>query len=636
MSFWLQNNHIDISDKTVEKGSIKTIDYREVTDELISSVASDEKIQYIQVSKELPEKAYQVIDKFLEAKPGMTFRIWGLYGIKHYDISYLHKMPHLRHLIISCHLSSNPGLIDFDLIKGLPLKSLGLDAFDLKDYSFIKDLPKDIERLEIMADAKTRNVKFDCEWLLKYKNLTELFLGGKARKNITCLGELKCLKSLSIRGITLEDFSFLKDVGLETLNIYWNNNYDLSGVGELTTLKEIYLWRINRLSDVSFLEKLTSLESIRLEYLCHVTSLPDLSKHKNLKEIILDNTAVKPEEIDERIRPIVKIQGTKRPVSKPVKKEPKKKTIYTARIKVDDELLNNLGPDRTGCMENWFLMSQGASFSIYLFVPDLNTTDTFSFDVLFDDEFRKYNDVKVGDHFPVSIPFPTILRQIEIIGITEGEPINTLENKRPVKQSDKTVAGHLEWYLYHHLETDECRCDDGWFNTENILEHLERMGSLSSLQQLGSIVNNDEDHRYILSDDKTKIRTSPEHPAPKYVEQALENAGELKIKKIVFVLNKLPFKKDKKRSIHVECSNGDSFDFPYQTNKIFFMDRKHFFMVIESHDDPMLAVSSYMTRDGTYHYRMAIEGFPRAINNLFADYADLLDYDGNVYRVNFK
>ena len=309
MSFWLQNNHIDISDKTVEKGFIKTIDYREVTDELISSVASDEKIQYIQVSKELPEKAYQVIDKFLEAKPGMTFRIWGLYGIKHYDISYLHKMPHLKHLIISCHLSSNPGLIDFDQIKGLPLKSLGLDAFDLKDYSFIKGLPKDIERLEIMADAKTRNVKFDCEWLLNYSNLTELFLGGKARKNITCLGELKSLKCLSIRGITLEDFSFLKDVGLETLNIYWNNNYDLSGAGELTTLKEIYLWRINRLSDVSFLEKLTSLESIRLEYLYHVTSLPDLSKHKNLKEIILDNTAVKPEEIDERIRPIVKIQG---------------------------------------------------------------------------------------------------------------------------------------------------------------------------------------------------------------------------------------------------------------------------------------------------------------------------------------
>ena len=74
MSYWLQNNHIDISDKTVEKGSIKTVDYRKVTDELISSIASDEKIQYIQVSKELPDEAYQVIDSFLEAKPELVYR----------------------------------------------------------------------------------------------------------------------------------------------------------------------------------------------------------------------------------------------------------------------------------------------------------------------------------------------------------------------------------------------------------------------------------------------------------------------------------------------------------------------------------------------------------------------------------
>ena len=59
-------------------------------------------------------------------------------------------------------------------------------------------------------------------------------------------------------------------------------------------------------------------------------------------------------------------------------------------------------------------------------------------------------------------------------------------------------------------------------------------------------------------------------------------------------------------------------------------------MVIDDHDVEMLAVSSYMTRDGTHRYRMAIKGFPSAINNLFTDFADLLDYDGNVYRVTFK
>ena len=636
MSYWLQNNHIDISDKTVEKGSIKTIDYREVTDELISSVASDEKIKYIQVSKELPDEAYQVIDRFLEAKPDMTFRIWGLFGIKHYDISYLHKMSHLRHLIISCHLGSTSGLIDFGLIKGLPLKSLGLDAYDLRDYSFIKDLPKDIERMEIMADAKPTSVKFDCRWLLKYKNLKELFLGGRARKNITCIGELKSLKILTIRGITLDDFSFLKNAGLETLNIFWNNNYDLSGVGELTTLKEIYLWRINRLSDVSFLEKLTSLESIRLENLCHVESLPDLSKHKNLKEIILDSTAIKPEEIDERIRPIVHVHKLKLPVKKTEtdKEEPKKKNIYTARLKADDELLDALGPDRIGCLENWYLMSQGAEFTIYLFVPDLRKTDTFSFDILMEDEFQKYNKVKVGDHFPVSIPSPTMLRQIEITGITEGEPINNLENKRPVKHKLSTTVGFMDLYLYKDPNTVEFRDEDGWLDLEELIKRLAEIGYVLDMPMVEYIVNNDKDHRYILSDDKTKIRTSPDHPAPGYVEEALADPDGLKIKRSVFLMNMLKYKKDKKSIIHVECSNGDTFDFPYQTNKIFFLDKKHFFMVIiDRHDNEMLAVSSYMTREGAHHYRMAIKGFPSAINNLYPDYADLLDYDGNIYRV---
>ncbi len=636
VGFWLQNNYLDISDKTVDLGAIRSVDYREVTDEIISSIAAEDKLKYIQISKELPDKAYQIVDRILAARPDMTFRIWGLISLKHYDISYLHRMPHLKNLIISCHLSSTPDLIDFSLLKGLPLKSLGLDTYDLKDYSFIKDLSGDIEQLTVCADAKGRNVNFDCRWLLKFKKMKSLFLGSREKKNISCLSEMSSLKDLSIRGITLDDLSFLKDMRLEKLSIYRNLNYDLSALGEVTTLKEIDLWRVERISNVDFLEKLTSLEKITLESLKHVTALPDLSGLKDLRSIELTYTGIKPETIDERLKPITVFHDIRPAEHKPVKKEKnKKKNIYTARINVDDELLSVLGPDRTGCMETWYLQSKGASYTAYLFVPDLNKTDTFSFDLLFDDEFRKHNDLKIGDHFPVTITHPDMLRQIEITGITQGEPINNRENKRPVRHRLSETTHMFDWYLYHYLKTDECRGEDGWFSIEELIRKFADMWYLLDLETVETIVNNDEDHRYILSDDKTKIRISPEHPAPKTVEEQLKTVDGLKVKWSAFVQNKLPSIKNRKLGIHVECSNGTCFDFPYQTNKIFFMDEKHFFMLVEQHEDPMLAVSSYMCKDGGYRYRTAMKGFPDVINNLYPDYPDFIDFEDNIYRFKF-
>ena len=314
----------------------------------------------------------------------------------------------------------------------------------------------------------------------------------------------------------------------------------------------------------------------------------------------------------------------------------KTKKIYTARLAVDDELLANLGPDRIGCMESWNLMSQGTTYSIYLFVPDLSKTDTFSFDVLFEDRFLKNNDVKIGDHFPVTIPNPAMLRRIEITGISEGEPINNRENKRPVKQGLKTVTDFLNYYLYHTLEPDGCLGEDGWFGVDALIGKLERIGILTDLATIEKIVNKDEDQRYILSDDRTKIRVSPEHPAPKYVEEELKTVDGLKIKRSFFLLSNLPLIKDKKRVIHVDCSNGGHFEFPYRTNEIYYMDEKHFFMLIQSNGDLMLAVSPYMMKHTRYHYRYFIKGMPEVINHYFKIDADLVDYDGNTFKFTYK
>jgi hypothetical protein len=103
----------------------------------------------------------------------------------------------------------NPERINFDVLTELNLRLLQLECFELKNYEFIKNLSDKIEELCIMADTMGAGVKFDCSWLLKYKRLNSLWLGKKAKKNLECISEMPSIKSLSLRGIKISDFSFL-------------------------------------------------------------------------------------------------------------------------------------------------------------------------------------------------------------------------------------------------------------------------------------------------------------------------------------------------------------------------------------------------------------------------------------------
>lgn len=307
MGTWVDfTNRINISDKTSGKSPVEFISYKDITDDFIDKISKLEKIKFVQFNKALPEEAYKRISDLLTARPDITLRIWGLYVTDYLDISFLHEIEHLQHLTIACNIKDNQNKIDFNLIKDLPLKSLSLDVFDLKDYSFIKELPSDIEHLSIMADSMKGSVLFDCEWLLAYKNLTDLWLGKKASKHVTSLGQMKNLKSLYLRGIKLTDFSFLKTINLEKFGLLWNTNNDLHELKDLTGLKEIELWRINKLSNVDFLASLSNLETIILQDLRNLTSLPDLSNLKQLKKIVLNNTGIKENSIAEELRPLLK------------------------------------------------------------------------------------------------------------------------------------------------------------------------------------------------------------------------------------------------------------------------------------------------------------------------------------------
>ena len=197
-------------------------------------------------------------------------------------------------------------MLDFSELNFLRnLKSLYLNLFDLRDYHFVEQLPESLEEFSIYADTMDGEIQFDCKWLLKFKNLERLYLGNKAKKNMKAIASLPKLKHLTLRGIKLESFDFLKENNLESLAVLWCGMNDLSSLTGWESLKSLELWRIMKLENLSFLSSLTGLEVLKLKDLKHIHTLPDLSALTNLKQIVLDNMRIEDGTISEELRKIV-------------------------------------------------------------------------------------------------------------------------------------------------------------------------------------------------------------------------------------------------------------------------------------------------------------------------------------------
>lgn len=299
-------NHIHIAEESHKNGVMEFVGYNDITPEIIEKIAQDPKIECVQISKELPQKAYQAVDSILAKRPDLYFRIFNIYGDKTFDLSVLGQMPHLTKVRIDAHLRENKNAINVEYLCELPgLKGLHLDLFDRRDYSFIKNLSPDLEELILFADTMGGAVQFDCEWLLPYKKLCSLFLGKKAKKHLECIRRISELKTLSLRGIKVADFNFLKDLRLESLGLFWCGNTDLSGIGELKSLRELELWRIMKLENIDFVSFLVNLETLKLQDLKHVTMLPDLRNLTKLQEIQIDHVPIDLSALDESVRKLI-------------------------------------------------------------------------------------------------------------------------------------------------------------------------------------------------------------------------------------------------------------------------------------------------------------------------------------------
>lgn len=299
-------NHIDIANESWESGAIKYIGYKDINEDLFEEIVNDRMIKRIQIHEPLQTEAFYLIDKMLSRRPDLYLRIYALYWVETFDLSVLREMKNLKNLWIDASLKGKTGMLDCNILPDLKgLKVLDLSLFDLRDYSFLQNMSEDIEKLSISADTMGGSINFDCKWLLRYSKLNTLYLGKKAKKNIEEISNLPELKKLTIRGIKLKDFEFLRDRNLESLAIHLCGMTDLSSLRDFHSLKNLELWRIMKLEDISFISTLWGLESLSLQDLKHITSLPDMSKLVNLHDIKLDNVPVKLEDVPDHLRSMI-------------------------------------------------------------------------------------------------------------------------------------------------------------------------------------------------------------------------------------------------------------------------------------------------------------------------------------------
>ena len=267
----------------------------DVTESIIHQISEEKLIKRVQISDYIPNTVLEKLNRLFTLRPDISFRVYGGadkkigYGddFNGWNLDFLRFVPDVQNIVIGDFEYKNTGLSILSSLSNL--KSLTLDIYDLRDFTFVNTLPSQLEHLHIDADLKSGKPVFDCQWLLRLKNLQSLFL-GKLDKNLEAIVVLSQLRKLELRAVKNKDLSFLKQMLIKDLSILWcdSSKIDLTVLSDFRTLRQLKLFRISKLDDISFVSTLTGLEKLELIWLANITKIPNLANLNNLAEVYID------------------------------------------------------------------------------------------------------------------------------------------------------------------------------------------------------------------------------------------------------------------------------------------------------------------------------------------------------------
>ena len=255
-------------------GNVISFDKNASDEEIINTIVNSN-CDRIQTYSEPNEDEISILNEIYKKNPNIGFTF--LNYTPDVDISFLLKIYNLRTLYLDSYAS-----INIDVLEKMKLTTLSLSCFRVKDYSFLRNVDSSIKSLTIDLEDKT--FKMDINDILHIENLETLKI-RTVKKGLDKIVEFKNLNSLLFRSISIKDYSFLKEMNVRKLSLYFQKPEYFNTFGINEKIEVINLWRNPKLSDLSFLLQFPNLKKLIITDQTRITNIPDLTSLSKLEEV---------------------------------------------------------------------------------------------------------------------------------------------------------------------------------------------------------------------------------------------------------------------------------------------------------------------------------------------------------------
>jgi len=189
-----------------------------------------------------------------------------------------------KHPAVSLRVYGRGAFPTLDFLEHFPtLERVAIECFDLQDISGLRFLRPDLKQLSFGQTKK----RFSVSPLARFSQLERLWLYGHS-KNIEVLGELRQLRRLSLRGITLPTLRLLTSLDeLEVLELKLGGTRDLRELPHIGRLRYFETFLVRGLSDLRPVAGIETLEYLFLQAQKQVTSMPSFERASKLRRVHL-------------------------------------------------------------------------------------------------------------------------------------------------------------------------------------------------------------------------------------------------------------------------------------------------------------------------------------------------------------
>ncbi len=178
--------------------------------------------------------------------------------------------------------------MNFDFYSQLPaLRNFDVSSYNTSDYTNLLQNKK----LTDLGIGETKSTSVDLSFIKEFEYLTTLWIDGM-KKGLESVAELTRLERLTFRGVKLNNLDLINNLkNLKQLRLLFGSYKNLDAIANAKSIRTLEISRTRQIPDYDFLKSMHNLNSLYLEGMSKMESLPDLTGLINLKRIQIDNNS---------------------------------------------------------------------------------------------------------------------------------------------------------------------------------------------------------------------------------------------------------------------------------------------------------------------------------------------------------